>query len=61
MRSISISKLFFFITVLVTLLAFLSLKDFQWNTNWLQILVSLAIGFLLGVVFSKKKRKKIWY
>lgn len=61
MRSISIPVLLFFITALVMLLVFVNFNSFQWNTNWLQIPVSLAIGFLLGIVFSKKKRNKIWY
>lgn len=61
MRGISISTLLFFITALVMLLVFVNFNNFQWNTNWLQIPVSLTIGFLLGIVFTKKKRNKIWY
>ncbi len=68
MRNISISALLFFVTVLVIVLVFMNLNENQGNLsmsmtkiNWLQIPIFLAIGFLLGIVFTKKKRKKIWF
>jgi len=68
MRTISRTTLLILATVLVFVLVFMNLDEGQGNLsmsvnnfNWLQIPISLAIGFLLGMVFSKKRRSKIWY
>jgi hypothetical protein len=57
------------IAVLVIIVAFLLLGGAKWitgamqgggalaNLNWVQILISLVLGFLLGVVVSKRRRK----
>jgi len=68
MQSISRTTLLILATVLVFVLVFMNLDESQGNLlmsmntfNWLQIPISLAIGFLLGMAFSKKRRNKIWY
>ena len=57
------------IAVLVIIVAFLLLGGGKWitgamygggalaNLNWVQIIISLILGFLLGVVVSKRKRR----
>lgn len=59
----------YIIAVLVIIVAFLLLGGGKWitgaihgggsmaNFNWIQILVSLVLGFLLGVVVAKRRRK----
>jgi len=68
MRSISRTTLLILAMVLVFVLVFMNLGENQSNLSispnnfsWLQIIVSLVIGFLLGMVFSKKRSTKIWY
>jgi len=68
MQSISSTTLLILATVLVFVLVFMNLDESQadlsvslTNFNWLQIPISLAIGFLLGMVFAKKRKNKIWY
>jgi len=68
MQSISRTTLLILATVLVFVLVFMNLDESFGNLsvslnnfNWLQIPLSLAIGFLLGMVFAKKRRNKIWY
>ena len=60
---------FFVIALIVVILAFLLLGGGPWmkgmmnggssvnvvNWNWTQILISLGIGFLLGLVVGKRK------
>ncbi|WP_372949676.1 hypothetical protein [Mariniphaga sp.] len=57
------------IAVLVIIVAFLLLGGTKWitgamhgggslaNLNWIQILIGLILGFLLGVIVSKRRRK----
>ena len=53
------------IAVLVIIFAFLLLGGGEWitgdgalaNLNWIQIVISLILGFLLGVIVSKRKRR----
>jgi hypothetical protein len=57
------------IAVVVVIVAFLLLGGKDWmagamhgggsmgSLNWVQILISLVIGFLLGVVVSKRRKK----
>jgi len=59
------------IAVVVVIVAFLLLGGKNWmsgamhgggsmgNLNWVQILISFVLGFLLGVVVSKRRRK--WF
>lgn len=68
MRSISRTTLLILAIVLVFVFVFMNLGENQGNLSispnnfsWLQIPVSLAIGSLLGMVFSKKRSTKIWY
>lgn len=68
MQSISRTTLLILATLLVFVLIFMNIDGSQGNLsvgrnnfNWLQIPISLAIGFLFGMVFSRKRRNKIWY
>jgi len=68
MQSISRTTLLILATILAFVLVFMNLDESHGNLsvslnnfNWLQIPISLAIGFLLGMVFSRKRRNKIWY
>lgn len=68
MRSISRKTLLILASVLFFVLVFMNLDKSQAdlsismnNSNWLQIPISLAIGFLVGIAFSKERRNKIWY
>lgn len=67
MRSISRQTLLILASVLFFVLVFLNLDQSQAdlssmnNFKWLQIPISLAIGFLVGMAFSKERRNKIWY
>jgi len=57
------------IAVVVVIVAFLLLGGKNWmagtmhgggsmgSLNWVQILISLVIGFLLGIVVAKRRRK----
>ena len=68
-RIISNRNAVYVIAVLVIIVAFLLLGGAKWitgvmqgggamaNLNWVQILISLVLGFLLGVVVSKRRRK----
>jgi hypothetical protein len=59
----------YIIAVVVVIVAFLLLGGKNWmagamqgggsmgNLNWVQILISFVLGFLLGVVVSKRRRK----
>ncbi|HCE57828.1 MAG TPA: hypothetical protein DER09_08420 [Prolixibacteraceae bacterium] len=61
----------YIIAVVVVVVAFLLLGGKNWlagamhgggslgNLNWVQILISLVLGFLLGVVVSKRRSK--WF
>lgn len=68
MQSTSRTTLLILATILVFVLVFMNIDESQGNLsmsmnnfNWLQIPISLAIGFLFGTVFSRKRRNKIWY
>jgi hypothetical protein len=68
MQNTSRTTLLILATVLFFVLVFMNLVESQGNfavgmnnLNWLQIPISLVIGFLLGIVFAKKRRNKIWY
>jgi len=68
MRSISRQTLLILASVLFFVLVFMNIDQSQAdlsismnNLNWLQIPISLAIGFLVGMAFSKERRNKIWY
>ncbi len=68
MRRTSRSTLFILATILAFVLFFLTLDESQGylslslnHFNWLQVIISLAIVFLVGMAFSKEKRSKIWY
>lgn len=70
MRKISNQTLLYTVAVLVVVVVFLLMGGSHWasgmmhgnrsmnmdNLNWLQILISLAIGFVLGVLYSRRKR-----
>lgn len=68
-RIVSNKNAVYIIAVLVIIVAFLLLGGVKWmtgalngggalsNLNWVQILIGLILGFLLGVVVSKRKRK----
>lgn len=57
------------IAVVVVVIAFLLLGGKDWlagamrgsgsmgNLNWVQILIGFGLGFLLGIVVSKRRRK----
>jgi membrane associated rhomboid family serine protease len=59
----------YIIAVVVVIVAFLLLGGKNWmagnmqgggsigNLNWVQILIGFVLGFLLGVVVSKRRRK----
>jgi ABC-type antimicrobial peptide transport system permease subunit len=59
----------YIIALLVIIVAFLLLGGGKWITgamhgggwmasfNWIQILISLVLGFLLGLVVAKRRRK----
>ena len=59
----------YIIAVLVIIVAFLLLGGAKWitgamhgggsmaNLNWIQILISLVLGFLLGLVVANRRRK----
>lgn len=61
----------YIIAVIVIVVAFLLLGGLKWitgtmhgggsmpNFNWIQILISLVLGFLLGVVVEKRRRR--WF
>ncbi|HEX7585967.1 MAG TPA: hypothetical protein VF373_14860 [Prolixibacteraceae bacterium] len=72
MRGISRTTLIYLIALLVIVVAFLLLGGVSWltgmmhggrsmsmdNFNWLQILISLGIGFVLGLLYSSRRK---WY
>ncbi|MDP2337308.1 MAG: hypothetical protein Q8N05_12835 [Bacteroidota bacterium] len=61
--------LLYLIAILIIIVAFLLLGGRSWldgmmhnhrsmgidNLNWIQILVSLGIGFVLGILYSRRK------
>lgn len=62
------------IAILIIIVAFLLLGGRSWldgmmhnhrslgidSLNWLQIVISLGIGFVLGVLYSRNSRRKLW-
>ncbi|MBA4410557.1 MAG: hypothetical protein Q8S54_04515 [Bacteroidota bacterium] len=69
MRRISNTTLLYVVALLVIVVAFLLLGGASWakgmfhgnkmmsmdNLNWVQILISLAIGFVLGLFYSRRR------
>ena len=70
MRKISNQTLLYTVAILVIVVIFLLMGGSHWaggmmhgnrsmsmdNLNWLQILISLGIGFVLGLLYSRRKR-----
>jgi len=69
MRRLSNTTLTYLIAFLVIVVAFLLLGGGPWakgmmhgggsmgmdNLNWIQIVISLGIGFILGLLYSKRR------
>lgn len=69
MRRISNKTLLYIVALLIIVVAFLLLGGSQWtrgmmhgnssmsmdNLNWIQILISLIIGFVLGLLYSRRR------
>jgi len=69
MRRISNNSLLYIVALLIVVVAFLLLGGSQWargmmhgngsmsmaSLNWVQILISLVIGFVLGIFYSRRK------
>ncbi|HAQ21404.1 MAG TPA: hypothetical protein DCR40_19570 [Prolixibacteraceae bacterium] len=69
MRNISNKTLLYVVALLVIVVAFLLLGGTNWlkgmsdgnkmismnNLNWVQILISLVIGFVLGLFYSRRR------
>lgn len=68
LRTLPRSILLTLVTGLVIMLILMYLNESQGflpislnYINWLQIPISLTIGFILGIVFTRKRRNRIWY
>jgi len=69
MRRLSNTTLTYLVALLVIVVAFLLLGGGPWvkgmmhgggsmgmgNLNWIQIVISLGIGFVLGLLYSKRR------
>jgi hypothetical protein len=69
-RGTTNNKLLYLVAVLVLVIAFLLLGGRPWlngimhnqrslgldSLNWIQILISLGVGFVLGVLYSRRRK-----